>query len=162
VVIHCTELPDLAMARKFGEKVMHMDSQTGNSGHFYIDRDGSIEEWVPLNRVAHHVKGVNLKSIGIELVNNGRYPDWFHSGCQQMTEPYPTNQVEALIVLLNELTEKLPRLALIAAHEDLDTDLVAADDNPGVLISRKLDPGIHFPWQDVLSEISLHRYRGKN
>ena len=32
VVIHCTELPDLAMAREFGERV-HYDSGTGNSGH---------------------------------------------------------------------------------------------------------------------------------
>ena len=72
MVIHCTELPDLGMARGFGEKVMHKNSHTGNSGHFYIDRDGSIEEWVPVNRVAHHVRGFNSKSIGIELVNNGR------------------------------------------------------------------------------------------
>ena len=49
VVIHCTELPDMAMARTWGEKVMHQQSQTGNSGHFYIDRNGSIEQWVPLS-----------------------------------------------------------------------------------------------------------------
>ena len=36
VVVHCTELPDLAMARVYGEKVHYPDSQTGNSGHFYI------------------------------------------------------------------------------------------------------------------------------
>ena len=34
VVIHCTELPDLAMARAFGERVLHADSGTGNSGHY--------------------------------------------------------------------------------------------------------------------------------
>ena len=32
VVIHCTELPDLAMAREFGEREVHA-SRTGNSGH---------------------------------------------------------------------------------------------------------------------------------
>ena len=87
VVIHCTELPDLATARVWGEKQIYAESQTGNSGHFYIDRDGSIEEWVPVNRIAHHVRGFNPKSIGIELVKNGRYPDWFQSTHQHMTEP---------------------------------------------------------------------------
>jgi N-acetylmuramoyl-L-alanine amidase len=161
VVIHCTELPDLAMAREFGEKVMHKHSRTGNSGHFYIDRDGSIEEWVPVNRVAHHVRGFNSKSIGIELVNNGRYPDWFHSTQQQMTEHYPQAQIEALILLLNDLGQALPGLKLIAGHEVLDTEMIAADDNPDIMINRKLDPGVHFPWQDVLFRVPLNRYQEK-
>ncbi len=159
VVIHCTELPDLAMARVYAEKEMHAESHTGNSGHFYIDRDGSIEEWVPSNRVAHHVKGLNLKTIGIELVNNGRYPDWFHSTQQQMTETYPPAQIRALIGLLNDLRQKLPGLSQIAGHEALDTGLIAADDNPDIMIRRKLDPGVQFPWQDVLSGISLDHYK---
>jgi N-acetylmuramoyl-L-alanine amidase len=161
VVIHCTELPDLGMAREFGEKVMHKNSHTGNSGHFYIDRDGSIEEWVPVNRVAHHVRGFNSKSIGIELVNNGRYPDWFHSTQQQMTEHYPQAQIEALILLLNDLGQALPGLKLIAGHEVLDNEMIAADDNPDIMINRKLDPGVHFPWQDVLSRVPLNRYQEK-
>jgi N-acetylmuramoyl-L-alanine amidase len=149
------------MAREFGEKVMHKNSRTGNSGHFYIDRDGSIEEWVPVNRVAHHVRGFNSKSIGIELVNNGRYPDWFHSTQQQMTEHYPQAQIEALILLLIDLGQALPGLKLIAGHEVLDTEMIAADDNPDIMINRKLDPGVHFPWQDVLSRVSLNRYQEK-
>jgi len=162
VVIHCTELPDLDTARVYGEKEMHVTSHTGNSGHFYIDRDGSTEEWAPLHRVAHHVRGLNSKSIGIELVNNGRYPDWFHSGHQQMTETYPPAQIQALISLLNDLAKKLPGLTQIAGHEALDTALIAADDNPDIMISRKLDPGVHFPWKDVLSAISLVPYHVKN
>ncbi len=161
VVIHCTELPDLDTARVYGEKEMHLTSHTGNSGHFYIDRDGSTEEWVPVNRVAHHVRGLNSKSIGIELVNNGRYPDWFHSGHQQMTEAYPPAQIQALINLLNTLTEKLPELTQIAGHEALDTELITAVDNPDIMINRKLDPGVHFPWNDVLSCVSLDRYQVK-
>lgn len=155
VVIHCTELPDLDTARVYGEKEMHAESHTGNSGHFYIDRDGSIEEWVPINRVAHHVRGFNSRSIGVELVNSGRYPDWFHSTQQHMTEPYPPALIRALIVLLNDLRQKLPSLMQIAGHEALDTELIAADDNPDIMIRRKLDPGIHFPWQHVLSHVSL-------
>ena len=43
VVIHCTELPDLATAREYGERPLH-DNGTGNCGHYYVDRDGGI--WI--------------------------------------------------------------------------------------------------------------------
>ena len=35
VVIHCTELPDLATARRFGERIQYDQSRTGNSGQGY-------------------------------------------------------------------------------------------------------------------------------
>ncbi len=160
VVIHCTELPDLDTARSWGEKEIHPDSRTGNSGHFYVDRDGSVEEWVPASRVAHHSRGYNAKSVGIELVNRGRYPDWFHSAKQQMTEPYSPLQIQALVVLLNELTLNLPGLKQVAGHEDLDTTLIAADNSPNIMIRRKTDPGPRFPWHDVLGGIPLKRWIG--
>jgi len=63
VVIHCTELPDLA-ARVYGEKVLYPETGagagTGNSGHWYIDRDGRIVEYVLPGRMAHHVRGLNI------------------------------------------------------------------------------------------------------
>jgi N-acetylmuramoyl-L-alanine amidase len=157
VVVHCTELPDLAMARKWGEKLVHQDTQTGNSGHFYIDRDGMVEQWVPLNRVAHHVRGVNTNSIGIELVNTGRYPNWFRSGHQVMTEPYPDKQLQALISLLNHLERELPGLQSIAGHEDLDIENLPSEDRAEILISRKVDPGPLFPWPAILKSIALKR-----
>ena len=51
VVIHCTELPDLAIAREYGERALY-DSGTGNSGHYYIDRDGSVHLFVRPTRIA--------------------------------------------------------------------------------------------------------------
>ena len=159
VVVHCTELPDLAMARVYGEKVHYPDSQTGNSGHFYINRDGSIEQWVPLARVAHHVRGFNPQSIGIELVNTGRYPDWYHTGHQQMTEPYPVMQIEALAALVDHLQTRLTGLEEIAGHEDLDTGMVASQDRPDTMIRRKLDPGPLFPWSEFMNRVSLHRLK---
>jgi len=157
VVIHCTELPDLATARIWGEKEIYQHSQTGNSGHFYIDRVGSVEEWVPVTRVAHHVRGFNPHSIGIELVNNGRYPDWYQSGQQQMTEPYPGLQITALAALLNYLETQLPGLEGIAGHEDLDTGTLPSEDRPAVRIRRKLDPGPHFPWAEIMDKTLLRR-----
>lgn len=161
-VIHCTELPDLAMARVWGEKEIYPDSHSGNSGHFYINRDGSVEQWVPLDRIAHHVRGHNPLSIGIELINNGRYPDWFHSARQQMTEPYPGAQIEALATLLNQLTTQLPGLEDIAGHQDLDTAMLPSEDKPDIMIKRKLDPGPHFPWSELMNKISLNRLTAEN
>jgi N-acetylmuramoyl-L-alanine amidase len=157
VVIHCTELPDLPMARLWGEKIHHPQTRTGNSGHFYIDRDGHTEQWVPLEHVAHHVRGFNPRSIGIELVNTGRYPNWFHSDHQQMTELYPDFQIEALSKLLNQLEEQLSGLGNITGHSDLDTDMLQSDDQPDTMIRRKIDPGPLFPWSQLMAKISLKR-----
>jgi N-acetylmuramoyl-L-alanine amidase len=157
VVIHCTELPDLATARAYGERIVHA-SGTGNSGHYYIDRDGSIVRYVPNERVAHHVRGHNEHSIGIELANTGRYPDWLDSRRQAMTTPYPAAQIDALLALLAHLRGVLPNLRSIAGHEDLDTGTVAASDDASKQVRRKLDPGPMFPWPRVLAECGLRRH----
>ena len=157
VVVHCTELPDLAMARDYGERVLYPASGTGNSGHYYIDRDGTIVEYVPVARIAHHTRGYNPRSIGIELVNTGRYPHWLDSRHQGMDEPYPDPQIDALVALLGELAARLPALRHIAGHEDLDRERVPASDDPAVQVHRKLDPGPRFPWTRVLSEVPLQR-----
>lgn len=157
VVIHCTELPDLAMARSFGERVLYPDSGTGNSGHFYIDRDGSIVEYVDIGHTAHHTRGYNPRSVGIELVNIGRYPDWLDSRHQAMDEAYTDAQIEALIALLGTLCIRIPSLQAIAGHEDLDTDEVEASDDPRVKVRRKRDPGPAFPWPRVLDAVPLER-----
>ena len=156
VVIHCTELPDLAEARIAGERVLY-PSGTGNSGHFYIDRDGQVHVWVPVERIAHHVRGHNARSVGIELVNRGRYPDWLASGSQRMDEPYTREQIAALRELLGALQARLPNLREIAGHEDLDTEQVPASDDPGHLVFRKRDPGPLFPWSEVLADLPLTR-----
>lgn len=156
-VIHCTELPDLAVARKFGERIHYPESRTGNSGHFYIERNGSIEQWVPLDRVAHHVKGFNERSVGIELVNLGRYPDWYDSRRQEMSEAYAPEQIESLANLLQWLTGVLPGLRWIAGHEELDTGLFPASDAPERLVRRKRDPGPRFPWTQLLGAVKLKR-----
>jgi N-acetylmuramoyl-L-alanine amidase len=146
VVIHCTELPDLETARQYGERVLYVDSGSGNSGHYYIDRDGRVSRFVPVERVAHHTRGFNPRSIGIELVNRGRYPDWMDSRRQTMTEPYPEPQLAALEALLKDLQREIPALKRIAGHEDLDTATEPASDDPGKRVRRKRDPGELFPW----------------
>ena len=156
VVIHCTELPDLPMAREYGERVLYA-SGTGNSGHYYVDRDGGIHEYVDPARIAHHTRGYNPRSIGIELVNTGRYPHWQDSRRQAMDEAYTDAQIEALIALLGELRSRIPSLTSIAGHEDLDLDEVEASDDPSLKVRRKRDPGPQFPWTRVLQDLPLER-----
>jgi N-acetylmuramoyl-L-alanine amidase len=157
-VIHCTELPDLATAREYGERIVHA-SGTGNSGHYYIDRDGSVCRYVPDERVAHHVRGHNEHAVGIELVNAGRWPDWFDSRRQTMTDPFPDLQIDALLHLLAHLRATLPGLQEIAGHEELDTGVVAASDDASRNVRRKLDPGPMFPWHAIVPACGLERHR---
>jgi len=158
IVIHCTELPDLATAREYGERALYPSAGTGNSGHYYIDRDGRVLRYVIETRVAHHVVGYNDTTVGIELVNSGRYPHWLASNHQAMREPYPAAQIAALIALLKILSNQLPNVQWIAGHEDLDRRLLVADDDPSKQVSRKRDPGPLFPWTQVLEAITLDRW----
>lgn len=148
VVVHCTELPTLEMAREYGERVLY-DDGTGNTGHYYIDRDGSIYRYVADDRIARHVVGHNQNSIGIELVNTGRYPNWFSAANQHPTEPYPDEQIQSLKGLLRFLKEKYPQLHLLARHSDLDMGMITAEDDPALQVRRKIDPGPQFPWEDL-------------
>ncbi len=154
VVMHCTELPDMTMAREYGERVLY-EAGTGASGHYYIDRDGSVYQYVDTAHVANHTRGYNPRSIGIEIVNTGRYPNWYDSGNQVMTEPYTSEQISALKQLLLQLKSECPNLQFIAGHEDLDTATVAASDDPDKTVFRKRDPGPQFPWQEILAAVEL-------
>lgn len=149
VVLHCTELPDLQTAREFGERVLYPESATGNSGHYYIDRDGTVTQYVEDDRVARHVIGHNITSLGIELVNTGRYPRWFHAAHQTMTEPFASAQIEALKKLLADIHARHPVITRMARHSDLDTAMMAAEDDPAKQVRRRIDPGPLFPWDEV-------------
>lgn len=157
-IVHATELPTLQQAREYAEKIHYPASRTGNSGHFYIDVDGQVECWVTPDRVAHHVRGFNGLSLGIELVHPGRYPNWYDSTQQRWDVPYPEPQIDALIELLNQLQVRLPRLHHITGHDQLDLEMVQASDDPSLEVRRKLDPGPTFPWAKVYAQTNLSPY----
>ncbi len=149
VVLHCTELPTLEMAKEYGERIVHSENKTGNSGHYYIDRNGAVYRYVHDDRIAYHVIGRNRNSIGIEMVNSGRYPNWFDSRHQEVTEEYRSAQIDSLKEFLADLKHRYPNMQKIARHSDLDTLLIPAQDDPEVRIRRKIDPGPLFPWEEI-------------
>ena len=157
IVIHATETPTLKMARELGEKIWYQ-SGTGNSGHYYIDRDGAIYQYVDDLRIAHHVRRFNKRAIGIEIINSGRYPNWYSEHGQMQSESYTKAQINALVELTNKLALKHPSITTIAGHEDLDPDKMTASDNPNALIERKVDPGPFFPWFEVIQGVKLKKY----
>jgi N-acetylmuramoyl-L-alanine amidase len=122
---------------------------TGHSGHYYIDRDGQIYRYVEDDRIAHHVTGHNTDSIGIELVNTGRYPNWFYSGHQSFEEPYTEAQIFELRKLIDHLRQSYPNISRIARHADLDERWIAAEDDSKKQVRRRLDPGPLFPWEEI-------------
>ncbi len=156
IVIHCTELPDMATAREFGERVRYA-SGTGNSGHYYVDVDGSIYRYIADTRIANHTVGYNSRSIGIELANVGRYPYWGDSRHQAFTVPYSGPQIESLLALLRKLRNDHAGIRYIAGHEDLDLRLEPAVDDAMILLPRRQDPGPLFPWPRVIADSPLER-----
>jgi N-acetylmuramoyl-L-alanine amidase len=151
IVLHCTELPTLEDARAVARDSWWREpDQRCVGGHYYVDRPGTIHRFVEDDRVAHHVRGHNAESIGIEIVNRGRFPHWFRSDHQTPTEPYTAEQVEAVLALLEDLRARHPSLGRVARHEDLDQRMVPAEDDPSILVRRRIDPGPRFPWDRVL------------
>lgn len=159
IVIHSTELSNMAEARAYGERILYPESNTGAAGHYYVNRQGKITRYVEDGRIANHVKGHNKKSIGIEVVNRGRYPNSYYSRNQKVSEEFPEAQIIALGKLINHLKKKYPNIKALSGHVDLDRRLVPASNAPHVQVRRKRDPGPLFPWQKITALTGLERIR---
>jgi N-acetylmuramoyl-L-alanine amidase len=100
------------------------------SSHYLIGRDGRLAQLVSEDHRAWHAgtgtwgpyRDLNSLSIGIELDNNG-------------TEPFPAPQIDALILLLEDVTRRfrIPRTQVVG-HSDVEPVL-------------KNDPSRYFPWK---------------
>jgi len=148
VVLHATEIPQLDAAWDFAMQSVDEDG-VGVCGHLYIDRDGACFRFVPINRVANHARGYNKRSIGIELINSGRYPDHFNSHQQEPGEIFPESQVSALKIVLTALRKMCPSLAELVRHSDIDQEMVPSSDDVNRKVRRRIDPGPKFPWEEV-------------
>lgn len=137
IVIHYTEM-------KSGSASLQRlcDPAYEVSCHYLIDEDGSVFQLVAENKRAWHAgksfwKGqtdLNSLSIGIELQNRGH---------PAHLPPYPDVQINSLIVLLKDLTQ---RYSLNSSHILGHSDIA---------FERKQDPGEHFPWAFVMNKLGF-------
>ena len=108
------------------------------SAHFLVRRDGSVVQFVPVDRRAWHAGASSWRgrsrcndfSVGIEL-----------EGCEE--EPFEPAQYESLVSLIQDLRNTLP-IRDIAAHSDVA---------PG----RKTDPGARFDWARLLAALAARQ-----
>jgi len=106
------------------------------SSHYVVDEDGAVLRLVPEERRAHHAgvsywrgnRGLNGRSIGIEIVNPGH--EWGY-------RDFPVLQLAAVCDLC---------LAILARHPIPQRNIVAHSD---VAPDRKQDPGEKFDWQGL-------------
>jgi N-acetylmuramoyl-L-alanine amidase len=152
VVLHSTEEPSLEDARRIAD-----ESAEHISAHYYIDRDGSVHQWVPDDRIAWHAAGWNTRSLGIELVNLGRFPEHYSFVGQIPDEPFPQAQQRALIGLLRHLRRRFPSLVHLLRHSDVDRTHVPASDAPEQMVRRRIDPGPQLPWTSIQTSWSAAR-----
>lgn len=131
------------------------------SAHMIVDRDGSVSQLVPFNRIAWHAgrsrfgdrSGLNAYSIGIEMVNAGRlekggsdYVSWFgkkipeeevieavHQNEHKLSywQRFTRQQLNTVYGLCLMLIDVYP-IKYIVGHDEIA---------PG----RKIDPGPAFP-----------------
>ena len=127
IVVHYTEQHSVQESL---DTLRSQNSQGPVSAHYLIGSDGRIYQLVADEARAWHagpgrwgtITDPNSASIGIELDNDG-------------ASPFATTQIDSLLVLLADLTERLsiPRTQVVG-HED-------------VAPTRKIDPGPLFPWK---------------
>ena len=134
IIIHFTE------TKTFNEALNLLTSlERKVSSHYLIDKSGDIFNLVDLDKRAWHAgesmwgnyNDINSRSIGIEIVNSG----------EVMKEDYTTKQINSLSVLLNSLLKDY-NIKNILGHSDIAP-------------TRKIDPGVHFPWQKIYQNLGL-------
>ena len=107
VVVHWTAGPTWESAYyTFYDETRGDGSGTVNvSSQFIVDRDGTIYQLMPENKLARHVIGYNWCAIGIENVGG-------EGNVEDLTE----EQLQANIELIRYLREKYPTIEYVFGH----------------------------------------------
>lgn len=120
--------------------------------HYVIGRDGTVVAGIPEAQAASHAIGLNQRSIGIELVNNGDGVD-----------PFPAAQIAALVRLVGDIRARHPAVtpARVWRHSDVDRSMFPAAQfgEACTAFRRKLDPGDAFPWAEFKAAIAAPSQR---
>ena len=134
IIIHFTE------TKTFNDALNLLTSLDRKvSSHYLIDKSGDIFNLVDLDKRAWHAgesmwgnyDDINSRSIGIEIVNSG----------EVVKEDYTAKQINSISVLLNSLLKDY-NIENILGHSDIAP-------------KRKIDPGVHFPWQKIYKNLGL-------
>ncbi len=127
LVLHCSAFHEAEAYQSYDE--------AGVSTHYFIDEDGSLTQMVAEDKRAWHAgvaswreikEDFNSCSIGVEICN------------MSLGEtPYTKAQINTLIPLCQEIIKKYKILPQnVVAHSDIAP-------------TRKMDPGMAFPWQEL-------------
>ncbi len=117
----------------------YFEDSDGISIHYIIDREGNVASSIAENRVAWHARGMNSRSIGIELTNNG-----------DGIEEFPRPMLESLRSLIIEIKSRHPNISneRIYMHSDVDNSTFLCG---GRQEKRKRDPGAKFPYRELIN-----------
>ena len=136
IIVHCTATQPKWMANNTAtDKVAeirrwHTDRGWSDIGYSYIiDRDGTVAEGRPLERIGAHVKGHNTGSVGIALVGGHGSSEHDPFGAN-----YTVDQDRALRKLIDDLKAKYPSIKKVTGHNQY-----AAKACPGFQVARWLD-----------------------
>ena len=114
IIIHCSATPEgrsLSFEECRRDHIMHRHFRDIGY-HFYITRDGTVQDGRPIEKVGAHCEGHNTHSIGI----------CYEGGLDANGKPADT-RTEAQRKALKSLVERMHRLfpkALIVGHHDLN------------------------------------------
>ena len=140
VIIHFTE------TKTFTDAINLLTSKKRKvSCHYLIDKSGDIFNLVDLDKRAWHAgesmwgnyDDINSRSVGIEIVNSGEI----------IKENYTSKQLVSLSHLLIKLLKEY-NIENILGHSDIAP-------------TRKIDPGVHFPWQKIYKNLGLDWVRDR-
>jgi N-acetyl-anhydromuramyl-L-alanine amidase AmpD len=119
----------------------HLLDSLGVSAHAIVLPDGRLLACVSAERIAHHAKGHNSDSVGIEFALAGV---WDYAGfLERIRTPWVTDA--ALETGVTWVADQCRRaglgLAAVTTHARLDPD-------------RKQDPGAGFPWDEFAMQLT--------
>jgi len=113
IVIHCSATPEAMTYPLESLRADHKSRGYVDVGyHYYIRKDGSVQEGRPLNQIGAHAKGYNTGSIGI----------CYEGGLDANRKPKDTRteaQKKSMLVLLKATLKLYPSITRICGHRDL-------------------------------------------
>lgn len=143
------------------------------SSHLVIDRDGTVVQMVPFDRVAWHAgvseavskwgtkhSGLNQYSIGLEFINYGYLGDHVKNGVNTNSWPSKTHDNESSARKWQPYTDEQKLVAeqinaaLMEAYNIPAEHLLGHDE---VSPTRKVDPGPLFPMETIRNKLGARK-----